>query len=140
MNATTFSHALKFKVPKRIDGRASEVYLDATLQAYEHIARGTPVDTGFLRASESATSQSTGGKPLATVRDPKVHYSPDDSEAFAAMDHAAKTMSPVTMGFRAKYAQFVEDRYHMVKTVLQKWPSILRNAIKNADTGGANGG
>ena len=52
-----------------------------------------------------------------------------------AAKSAVQHYLPMTIGFVAVYAKYMEDQYGMVKGVVMAWPRIVRTAISNAQGG-----
>lgn len=138
LDADEFADALLLEVPQELDARIGEVYFDAVSQLYEAIASETPVDTGYLRASLGITTED-GELPNLPARDPAAkarQYEPlfadADSSSIGAIGVAVKTLAPLSIVFRAAYAEFVEARRGMVKRAKARWPEFVESAIANA--------
>ena len=127
-----FEGALSAIVPTRVMPRIREVYFDVASQLYEAIAVETPVDTGYLRAGLSTTAgdESPGQLP---PRDRNASYDPSDADAAAApaIMRAAAELAPLTIGFTAEYAPYVEDTHHMVKGARGQFAAIVDRAVQN---------
>ena len=126
-----FSDALVAVVPERVLPQIGAVYFDIVTQLHEAIAIETPVDTGYLREGLQATA-GEAEPTLLTPRDRNASYTPGlDGQSAAAMLSAAKDLAPVTIGFVAAYAPYVEDRFHMVAGARGQFPLIVERAIRN---------
>lgn len=138
LTADEFADALTIEVPQELEARLGEVYFDSVSQLYEAIASETPVDTGYLRASLGITVE---GGELASLppRDPRAgsrQYEPmfadADANAIENIGEAVATLAPLTIVFRAAYAEFVEARRGMVKRAKARWGEFVERAINNA--------
>lgn len=155
--ADEFAHLVKLEIPAKIRELGARVFLDAVTQADEFITQETPVDTGYLRASKSAVLD---GDPVPVLppkpgnaagigehRGARAAASPHFQAQMAqaaeqsagAIGRAAAEMQPITIGFTAEYAPYVEDDVHMVAQAAFQWPRFVENALANAvGTAGAS--
>jgi len=126
-----FSEALVAVVPERVLPKISAVYFDIVTQLHEAVVVDTPVDTGYLRAGFQAVAGEAEPTQLVP-RDRKATYTPGlDGASQSAMLSAAKDLQPVTLGFVAEYAPYVEDKAHMVASARGQFPLIVERAIRN---------
>ena len=126
-----FSDALVAVIPRHVLPKLGAVYLDSATQLHEAVVFETPVDTGYLRAGFQATVGDDAPTDLVP-RDRKATYTPGlDGQSANAMVEAAKTLRPLTLGFVAGYAPYVEDRFGFVKSARGQWPVIVERAIRN---------
>ncbi|HYD52918.1 MAG TPA: hypothetical protein VEA99_09835 [Gemmatimonadaceae bacterium] len=156
---------LTIEVPRELESQLGRLYFDAATELHEQIVHGTPVDTGYLRASllASADGQEPSTSHLPPTRDPNATgqgewrrdsargapaYGPLAAAADAVVADGVATavggLVPMTIGFTAEYAKHVEDNAHMVKTARAQWPKIVERALDNArdhvrGAGGAGG-
>lgn len=131
-----FSDALVAVVPEKLIPKIRTIYFDVATQLHEAVTVETPVDTGYLRAGFQAT---TGDEQPATLgpRDRKGSYEPElDGESASSMAAAAKNLEPLTMGFVAPYAAYVEDKRHMVAQARGQFPLMVETALRNASEEG----
>lgn len=138
MNAAEFSRAMQIEVPAKILVRKQRFFFDVASQTYEAIVKGPPaipVDTGYLRASLAATAGSDSPPAMDARTSSKVKNKawvdvlPDISRALAT---AVDQFVPFTLGFRANYATYVEDKVGMVKTAFARIGQFVRLATRNA--------
>jgi len=126
-----FSEALVAVVPERVMPKLGAVYFDIVTQLHEAVVVETPVATGYLRAGFQAVAGDDAPTELVP-RDRKASYTPGlDGASAANMAAAAKDLRPVTLGFVAEYAPYVEDRFHMVASARGQFPLIVERAIRN---------
>jgi len=126
-----FSDALVAVVPERVLPQIGAVYFDIVTQLHEAVVVETPVYTGYLRAGFQAVAGEDEPTQLVP-RDRKASYTPGlDGVSAANMASAAKDLRPVTMGYVAAYAPYVEDRFHMVAGARGQFPLIVERAIRN---------
>ena len=96
-----------------------------------------PVVTGFLRASLQA---STSSSPLATRENPnpKASYG-YDSGPISLVILGTEIGQTLYIGYSARYAGYVENRYGFVRIAAMQWPELVRKAtvrVKNQALGG----
>lgn len=131
-----FSDVLVAIVPQQVLPKLRAVYFDAATQLHEAVVVETPVITGYLRAGFQATAGDDEPTAL-TPRDRKARYTPGlDGQSASNMLTAAKNLQPITLGFVANYAPYVEDKAHMVAGARGQWPLIVERAIQNNDDAG----
>jgi len=116
------------------------VYLKTAMDVYNNLVELTPVDTGYLRLS--LTTAINGEEAFEPPpRNPKAKtgdYIGASEDALQANMEALvryRLGDIVDIGYTANYAPYVEDRYHMVKTVGAMIRSLLRNNIGAARKG-----
>lgn len=122
-------------------------YLDVFLytvavRLHAMLTRLTPVDTGYLRLSLSARIVGEAGfLPAAKIYDAKNHYRQEWGQSVASSMAAigrfaeARGGKILQIGYTADYATYVEDHTHMVKTVQNAVPSVVRQAVNEIRQG-----
>lgn len=116
---------------KGTNKRMRLVYREATKQVADRAntpqaKRGRlPVDTGFLRASQSAD---IGQMPSGPARgDPGKRYRTGElvGKPVTVVIAEWKPGEAVFIGWTAAYARFMEYRYGFMQAAAEKWPGIV---------------
>lgn len=134
LTAEEFARALQADVGEDVKKMTGEIFFNAATRVYEHIVGRTPVDTGYLRASLSATLEGQS-PPDIGPRDPNVKYRANKNapraDSARALTSVLASPAPIEIGFTAEYAQYVEDDVGMVKSAEAAWPGIVENAARD---------
>lgn len=130
--------ALQLHAPKRVLPLIGRVYLDAATQLHAAVVRNCAdhVDTGYMRAGFCAvlTGQTPPVLPPRTRAqiDAKAWRAQAPASPAGAFAEAVNgTLRPLTMGFTANYAQYVENEFGMVQLAKSQWQAICRTAVAN---------
>lgn len=137
-SAEAIAQALTVHVPQKYMALVKRIYFDAATQLHEQVVLNCAdhVDTGYMRAGFSAVagngapeSFAPRDKALVKTRGWRDVAPADPSSAIAT---AVGTLQPLTMGFLAIYAQYVEAEFGMVARARLRWQAICRLARSNA--------
>lgn len=91
-----------------------------------------PVATGFLRSSLQA-GVGYDLPPLADNPNPDGSFSYDGAEVNLTIA-SVPVERPVTVVYTARYARKVEERYGFVRLAVQRWPQLVDQAARDAQS------
>lgn len=139
LDPKAFAQVLRVTVPKTIQSRQKKAFLILATDVHRELTIGTPVDTGFARASIAAA---TVGVPFPAppVR-PTGHtlkarqFAPlwprSQMLALSAIAKAVKNLTRLTFAYGANYAIYetsgIPANVRRVKALL---PSLMSNALR----------
>ena len=120
---------------RKSEARLNAVAKTAIQSVVEDIVTGTPVDTGFLRASFTVTKGSPTpiGQGVKPVSGQSYQIQP-----YALTINSVKSGDTVFGVFAANYATYVEfgangrAGVRMVGLAVQKWPQYVNEAVRLA--------
>lgn len=87
-----------------------------------------PIDTGFLRASFSA---SFSGMPTGPGHGGNATYRYDDANVTMVLA-GMQLGQTIYAGWTAQYAPIMELRYGFARSAAQQWPQIVSDVVKEA--------
>lgn len=109
-----------------------QFYFILAASVHSELASLTPVLTGYLRYSMSArTNDQAPSPPKPKTERAAGAYQSSWGEADSVVKASIAAFGPGKkweIGYWAEYAPYVEDRYHMVKTVKAKMTSLVKQA------------
>lgn len=120
-------------------GALEAVFKTAAQDAFNAVAELTPVDTGFLRASLTATLHKPlpirpgyhGYKPPGHVKGEVIY----PQQSYSLVINSAQLGQTIYAAFTAEYAAHVEfgtskqAAHGMVRLTVQRWPAIVNHAV-----------
>lgn len=89
------------------------------------------VDTGFLRASGSASNTGMPSGPVRGDSNVPNYYSPD-SGAVETVIAKTEIGTPFFFGWTAAYARIREQKDAFLRLAAQKWPTFVRQNVQKA--------
>ncbi|KQS55903.1 hypothetical protein ASG17_07585 [Brevundimonas sp. Leaf363] len=91
-----------------------------------------PVDTGFLRASLTA-SPGYDLPPALPNPNPEGAFSYDAAEINLTIQ-GAEFETPLTIAYGAVYARKMEEKYAFVRLATQRWPQLIEASAARAES------
>jgi hypothetical protein len=127
----TYTFAQIPDVIAKYERRMEAVTKESAQRVAIEVKRRTRRKTGFLRASLLA---STSGMPIIDRDARPVEGAPyaDDDSQIALVIAGASLGQTIFLGFTASYARPREYYDGMVRLTAQRWPSIVKEVVKDA--------